>query len=47
MAWAFASVALLPLPALANDEVMIVSPIGIGTLIVAAIIGFGIGKFTR
>jgi hypothetical protein len=39
----------LPVPALAADAdvMMIVSPIGIGMMIVAAVIGFGIGRFTK
>ena len=47
IAGAALSIALLPMPALANGALTIMSPIGIGMLIAAAVIGFGIGKFIK
>jgi len=40
---------VLPMPALAADAdvMMIVSPVGIAMMIVAAVVGFGIGRFTK
>lgn len=41
-------IAALPLPALAaNDVAMLVSPVGIATMLVAAVIGFGVGKYFK